>query len=150
MKKKAVKMTTDKTNKEETLESSAPSERIKELASLAFFTLIAAVSSVIIMDIIVFPITLFAVNNKNTYNFIFKYSFLTLVIVLIFYLILNKIYKMKKDGFPSSEIILYLVKKPFSYLGTVLALILISASLLAAVYFILNINYTFLSKIIGS
>jgi hypothetical protein len=150
MKKTVEKMITDKTNRDVILESTAPRERIKELAALAFFTLIAAVGSVIIMDIIAFPITIFAVNNKNAYNYIFKYSFLTILTALILYLILNKIFKMKKDGFSTSRIIIYLAKKPLSYLGTALAMILISAVLITIVYLILNINYIFLSKIIGS
>jgi hypothetical protein len=150
MKKKAEKMKTDNGVKEIILESSAPRERFKELASLALFTLIAAAGSIIIMDIITFPLTIFAINNKNGYNYIFKYSFIIILAVLLIYLVMNKFFKMKKDGFPVKSIILYIAKKPLSYLGTAFAMIFISAILIAVIYILLNVNYIFLSKIIGS
>ncbi len=149
-KKKAVKMTTDKTEKDGTLESTALVERIKESGALINFTLIALVCSVIIMDIIVYPITIFAVNNKNAYNIIFKYSFLTLSAGIIIYFILDRVLKLIKDGFSVSKIIIYSIKKIFSCIGIAFAFISISAAIISIIYRLLDLNNTFLSKITGS
>ena len=150
MKKKAVKMTTDKSEKDGTLESTAVVERIKESGALINFTLIALVCSVIIMDIIVYPITIFAVTNTNASNFIFKYSFLTLSAGIIIYFISNRVLKLIKDGFSVSKIIIYFIKRIFSYIGIAFAFISISAVIISIIYRLLDLNNTFLSKIIGS
>ncbi|MBN1498243.1 MAG: hypothetical protein JXA07_15830 [Spirochaetes bacterium] len=125
-------------------------DRFRDLVTLAAFTLAVAAVSVLIMNLLVYPVTLFAVRNKETFNFIVRDLSLFGLLAIILIAVGLKIRHLKKEGLPEKEIAGYLFRKPFYYLSIFFFFIVISAALLFLLYLLFSNNYYLLYKLTSS
>jgi len=124
-------------------------DRAKELSSLGFLTVIVAAVSVFLMNIIVFPLSFFAVNNVNAFNIVLKNIFYLFIITFILFIFFNKIKNLKRMGLRLSSIVLYFIKRPFHYLSLFLFFILLSSLLVITIYYLFSANYYLIYKLAG-
>lgn len=125
-------------------------DRFNDLVTLAAFTLGVAVLSVIIMNLLIYPVTVFAVRNKETFNFIVRDLSLFGLLALVLLSVGLKVRRLKKEGLPEEEIARYMVRKPFHYLSIFFFFLFISSVLLLLLYLLFSNNYYLLYKITNS
>ncbi len=131
-------------------EKSSLKERFRELAVLALFTAAIAGLCLIVMDIIILPLSIFAIKNSDTFTYIIqKATLLTIILTLLFFLI-RRVIQLKKDGLSTGATIKYLLKRPFHYLGLFLIFIIISAIIILLLYMLLSYNDLLIHNITGS
>ena len=125
-------------------------ERIKDILILFSFILASLFASLIVMDLIIFPLCLFAINGKEIFNFIFVNSFWALLAGIVFYLVGRKIYILRKDEVPNRQIIMSLLSKPLIGFLLFLATLLVIFILIYVIYYIMEKNQYIIYKIISS
>jgi hypothetical protein len=125
-------------------------DRFRDLLTLAVFTMAVAILSVLIMNLLIYPVTIFAVRNKSTFNFIVKDLSLFGVLALFILVVGLKIRRLRKEGLPREEIVMYLVRKPFHYVSIFFFFILTSSVLFLLLYLLFSNNYYLLYKITNS
>ena len=134
-------------NNESMLEKSRLRDRFKGISTLAAFTIAIAVISIVVMNLLTYPVTVFAVKYKNAFNYIFKYFIIIGLITLFAYLVLATVYRLKKGGLSSREIALHILRKPFYALSIALFIIAASTAIIALLYILFSNNYYLLYKI---
>jgi len=134
-------------NHDSPFEKSTLRERIKEISTLAAFTIAIAAVSIIIMNLLAYPVAIFAVKQKNAFNFIFKYFFAIGIIALFSYLVSVTVYRLKKGGLSGREIALYILKKYFHSISMFFLIVAASAAVIALLYILFSNNYYLLYKI---
>lgn len=122
-------------------------DRFREISTLAAFTLAVAVISLVIMNLLIYPVTVFAVNHTGAFNFIVKDLSIFAIIALLLFLFGLRIYRLRKEGIPASEIARYLVRKPFYYIAIFFFFILTSSALVFLLYLLLSNNYYLLYRL---
>lgn len=124
-------------------------QRTKDFVILFSFILGAALISTIVMDLILFPITLFSVKNAELYTKIFKISTVFLIAGLLLYGGILKFISYKKRGLKTIEILLYTFYNRTLSFFFLIIIILIILIFTAIIIFLLNYNYKFLYEIIN-
>jgi hypothetical protein len=132
---------------EKIYDSAGTADRIKNLIKLALFTLAGLLVSIIVIDLIVFPLAVFAVNNTPLFNEIFKKGFLAVLIFAVSWKVIRRSRELLKSGMPWPGTVLYLIKRPFHYSALFFGFIIISAVITGIIYFILSYNYYMIYKI---
>ena len=146
MQMKKMKIQSEEKN---TLESRTLRSKIKEITAISFFTVTAAAASIILADIIVFPLTHFAVKNVDIFNLLFKNLLLITILLFLIYSLVKKYRKLTDEGLSLKNILLYFLKRPFHYGSLFLSFILISSLVILILYFLFSLNYYYLYKISG-
>lgn len=123
--------------------------RVKESARLVLFIFLALILSIIVMNLLIFPIALFSVNNKAAFTEIFKILFLCFILLSLIYITVKRIIFYKKNDFENQKIIKNIFLRPLSSIIFIFIVLLIIAVLIAAIYYILQNNYYLLYKIIN-
>lgn len=131
------------------LESRTIRSKVREITAISLFTIVAAASSILLADLIVFPLTHFAVNNVNIFNLIFKNLLLVLIIIILIYTLIKKYNKLAEEGLLTGPIILYFLKRPFHYIGLLFSFLFISIIMISVLYILFSLNYYYLYKISG-
>jgi len=121
-------------------------ERTKGLLTLAIFTIIVAAISLVVMDILVFPLTVFAINFTKIYTFLIKNIGFIVLILFVLFLIGRKIYLKKKNGLTEEEIGKYILHRLLYYFSVFLVIVILTAIIILFLYLILNNNYYFIYK----
>ena len=134
-------------NNDSMLEKGRLRDRFKGITTLAAFAVGIAVISIVVMNLLTYPVTVFAVKYKNAFNYIFKYFFIIGLIALFTYLVLATVKRLKKEGLSSREIALYILRRPLYALSTVLFIIAVSAAIIALLYILFSNNYYLIYKI---
>ena len=137
-------------NNENLFEKRRLRDRFREIATLAGFTLAVAVISIVIMNLLIFPVTVFAVNHTGAFNFIVKDLSIFLIIALLAFLVGIRIYRLRKEGLPAADIARYLLRKPFYYIAIFFFFIVTSSALIFILYLLLSNNYYLLYKLTNS
>jgi len=113
--------------------------RIKDIYILASFTIIIGLVSLIWMDLIIFPLSLFALKNKIIFNQIIKYGSLFIFFLIIFSFIFRKISNLKLEK-PTSNLFTFIFFRPIQYLILSFFFILITVLIILVLYFLLTYN----------
>ena len=124
--------------------------RFKDLSVLGLSSLAIAAISTLIMDLLVYPLSVFALSKTQAFTLIFKYSFLALVIAAIAFMIAKKIYMHRKNGLTFKETLRDIAKTPAIAAATFFFLVLVSIILIAAIYFLLSYNNRLINSLINS
>ena len=132
-----------------TVETHRIKDRLRDIFILFSFVVMAAVASVIVMDILVLPITLFAVNFKSAFNFVLRDLLWLFAVLLFITLLVIRIIVLRKNGLNFREILNHIAFRPFSALATVLMILGASAVLIMIIYLLLSYNNYFIYKIIN-
>jgi len=138
-----------KSEQQNNLESKSLKSKVKEITAISLFTLAAAIASIILADLIVFPLTRFAVENVNIYNLIFKNVLMLFIIIILLLSLIRKFRKLADEGLSVIYILFYLLKRPLHYGGLFLSFLFISILLIFVLYLLFNTNYYYLYKISG-
>lgn len=123
--------------------------RIKESGSLFIFIFFALIASLIIMNLLIFPIAIFSIKYKTAFTFIVKYLFWIFVIASAIYLLIKRIIFYKKNELSNVQIIKNIFVRPFSFVLFLFLILLSIFLLIAFINFILQKNYYLLYKIIN-
>lgn len=115
--------------------------RIKDLVTLSAFILIAALTSIATMDLLVLPISLFAINRKSAFNFIIKDISVFFVLFIIILMLVLKIIKMDREGFTISQITKYMLMRPLRAILTILLIMVTGGIIIYIIALLLNFNY---------
>ncbi len=119
-------------------------DRAREMLVLALFIIAIAALSTLVMNLIVYPVTLFAINETKLFNFIMTDILALLVIIVVIFLIFRRIYNLRKNGLSIKEISRYMLTRPFYYLSAGVIFLIITSGVVLTVYAILSNNYYFL------
>jgi len=136
-------------NGQNTLESRTVRSKVKEIAAISLFTIIAAIASILLADLIVFPLTHFAVKRVDIFNLVFKNLLLLIVFIILCFSFIKKYRTLSDEGLTSKYIVLYFLKRPVHYGSLSLSFILISALMITVLYLLFSLNYYYLYKISG-
>lgn len=124
-------------------------ERLGDFTTLAVFTVIVAALSVVVMDLLVYPMVIFAMRSTGAFTFLVKYLFFGFFAGSAILFILLKIRRLKKGGLANREIGRYLVSRPAYYLSSFFIILLSSVVVLTIIYLLLERNYYLLYKLSG-
>lgn len=130
-------------------ESGSIRGKMKELSSISFFTLTAAVLALFLADLIFFPLAYYSVRNVDIFNIVFKYTgifFITAVMIVVLYL---KVRSKHRDGESVKSIIKYVLLRPVQYLGLFFFILLLVSLIIMIIYFLFSSNYYHLHRIAG-
>ncbi|PKL37708.1 MAG: hypothetical protein CVV44_15305 [Spirochaetae bacterium HGW-Spirochaetae-1] len=122
-------------------------DRVKELAVLALFTVLIALVSLIVMDIIIYPLSYFAVTRKDTFNFIIKDMSIFIILIIMIFFFVRKLYSLRRDGLSKREIAIFILKRPLYYSAIGLTLLGLTIFITAFIYFILMVNNDLLIRL---
>ena len=114
--------------------------RIKDISIFAAFTLILAVISTITMDILIYPIALFALNKTKLFSLIIKYSFIFFIAAFLLSAVIKRARSHLKNGLTFRETATDLIKAPASVAAIAVFLIFLSAIIIGSVYLLLSTN----------
>lgn len=128
-------------------EKSRLRDRSREILTLALFTLAIALISTIVMNILVYPVTLFAIHRKEVFNVIITHLSLYGVIGVLLFMLAKKIFRLRRDGLSASKILSYLVRRPAHHLGIFMVFLAVSAVIIAFLYVLFSYNYYYLFKL---
>ena len=119
-------------------------DRIKEITTLIIFIIfiiLIAVVSIIVMDILIFPLSKFAINHKKEFNYIIKDVSVFLLLLILIFMFIKKIFRLKNDGFKQGEIIKFLAFRPFQLLFTFFIMLLSTAVVIYLVSLLFHYNH---------
>lgn len=115
--------------------------RIKELLTLSLFILVSAVISIVVMDILVLPLSLFAINRKTAFNYIIRDVSLFIILFIVILLLIRKVIRMYRDGFKIPRIARYLLVRPLRGIVTFFLILVASGIIIYLITLLLNFNY---------
>ncbi len=133
----------------DSFERSGILQRIKDLGLLALYTVISAFIALIFMDLIIYPVSSFALNRTGLFTFLFRYGILFFAAGSIIFFIAKKVKKYRKHGAGAAEIILALLKIPARTAAVFIFILLVSGVIIAALWFMLSINSSLISSFAG-
>lgn len=132
-----------------TMEKARVKDRMRDIFTLFAFVVMSALASLVVMDILVLPVALFAVAKKSAFNFILGDLVWLFLIALLAFLLVRRIIALRKDGLSPGEIARHIVYRPFSALAIALMVIVATAVLIGVIYMLLNYNNYFIYKLIN-
>lgn len=130
-------------------ESGSIRGKMKEIFSISLFTLIAVLLSLLLSDIIFFPLAYYSVKNVDIFNIVFKYIGISSIIIVLITLLFFKVRIRHRNGESVKSIIIYIFLRPVQYMGFFLFVLLLLSLLILIIYFLFNSNYYHLHRIAG-
>lgn len=124
-------------------------DRVKELSSLSLLTVIIAVISIFLMNMIVFPLSYFAVNNVTAFNIILKNISLLAITGMIILILFGKYKSLRRMGMEYTQILFYFFKRPLHYITMTLFTIILFSLLIIIIYYLFSANYYLIYKLAG-
>lgn len=122
-------------------------DRLREHLVLSSFIVLSALASVILIDILVYPIALLALRQKKLFNAAVGYSFWIVVLLLVLIALARGVYRLRRDGFGARQILARIGVRSLSFLASVLAVLAVSAVVIGLIYIIMSNNYYLLYKL---
>ncbi len=126
-----------------------PRDRIRETITLCSFILAIAVLSTVLMDLLIYPLSKFAVSHTAAFNYIMKDLFWIVIISIFALLLARRIYILRKDGFSAAEILRRIGVKPLTVIAACMLVIACAGIIITLLYVLLYYNYYFLYKLTG-
>lgn len=134
-------------NTNDRFESSTAAEKLRNLGTLAVFSIIALFVSLIVMNSIAYPISVFAMNNTPLFNQLIIYGVTAAAVLFILIKTIRRTLSLKKSGLSAVQILFYFIKRPFYYTALSFGFLIISLLIIGVIYFILTYNYYFIHTI---
>jgi len=131
------------------LESGTIKNKMKELLSISFFTLIAAFLAVFLADLIFFPLAYYSVRHVDIFNIIFKYTAIIFLSIVLITLLFLKVRTLHRNGNSIKSIIIYVFRRPVQYTGFIIFILILISILIMIIYFLFSSNYYHLHRIAG-
>jgi hypothetical protein len=123
--------------------------RLKESAVLFLFIFLSLLASLIIMNLVIYPVALFSIKNDKIFTNIVKYLFWFIISISIIYVLVKRFIYYKKNDLANIQIIKKILLKPASFLLFLLLLLISILIFILIINFILQKNYYLIYKIIN-
>jgi protein-S-isoprenylcysteine O-methyltransferase Ste14 len=136
-------------NNKNSLESGSIKDKMKELLSISGFTLLAAFLALFLADLVFFPLAYYSVRNVDIFNLLFKYITVISLIALFAALLFLKVKTLYKNGSTLKSILTYVFLRPFQYIGFLVFILILMATLTAIIYLLFSSNYYHLHRMAG-
>ncbi|HON78096.1 MAG TPA: hypothetical protein PK544_06365 [Spirochaetota bacterium] len=124
-------------------------DRVNDLKVLFFFVIAAAVVSLFIMDLVIIPLSLFAVKHTDLFTFIVRDVTWIAIAATFIIMLIRRIYILRKDELSAKEILSHLVSKPVTVIALFLLIIILSLILIYLIYLLLHYNSYFIYKLVN-
>lgn len=124
-----------------------PWEKFKEFAYLFLFIAVSTLLSTAIMDAVSFPFTVFALNNKESFNRIFVLITLSLGLFFVIYSLFRIINYYRKSSVSIIQAVVDFSKRVFSALAAFLSVLILITFILVFIYLLLKYNYRILYEL---
>lgn len=121
----------------------------KEGYVLFLFIFLSAIASIIVMDILILPIAIFAVSKKETFLLLFGDFFWIVIAGFLVFLLIRRIIALSKDGIPARSIIAHIATRPVKALVAALIVLISGAGLIGILYVCMSYNSYFIYKLIN-
>lgn len=131
-------------------ESGKISYRSRELATLAIFTVLAAVLAILVMDLTVFPIALFAVSHTGLFISVIKYMLWILFVLILLYPFIRRIIHLKKNGVSTGTVIRYMVRRSGYFISVFFVFAVISFVIIGLLYVLMHNNHLLLHRLLAA
>lgn len=131
-------------------ERSGLRHRLKDFSILGFASLVIALISTLVMDLLIYPLSTFALNKTVLFTRIFQYGFLALVIGVFIFMIIKKFHTHKKNGLTKKATLIDIAKAPALALSSAFFLLIISAAIIVVIYLLLSYNNNFINSLINN
>lgn len=134
-------------NGNEIFEKPRIKNRLKEITTLALFTIAVAILSVVVMDVLVYPIAYLSIRKPRVFTFLMNYTILFLVLFSIVFIIWRRYRLLRKEGLPRKKIVSFLMYKPVYYSAVTLFVLALTTLIVGFLYFLLHYNYYLLYRL---
>jgi hypothetical protein len=134
-------------NDENIYEKPRIKNRFRDLATLAGFTIAVAVLSVVVMDILVYPLAVAATRNTRAFTALIKYTIVILPVLAVIAVQARKIVIMRREGIPGKTIASLLAHKPLYHLAVFFIILTMTVIIACALYLLLSYNYYLLYRL---
>jgi len=121
--------------------------RFRELATLAAFTLGVGVLSMIVMDILIYPLTRAAVGNPRLFTALIKYMIIIIPVLAFIVYFIKKTLMLKREGLPARKIFSLIMFRPVFHITIVFTVILLTAVIISVIYILFQYNYYLLYRL---
>ena len=138
------------TNGGTVLEKSRSRDRIRDVRNLTLFTLAIGGISIIVMDIVIYPVTMFAINHTKAFSVVVRYLSLFLLLSLALGLLVRRVYFLRKNGLPALKIFSMMIMAPLKNIASFFFSLFAIAMTGAIIYFLLKYNTFFLYHLSNS
>ena len=124
-------------------------DRIREFGTLIIFICFSLIASIIVMNVVIFPIALFSIKHESLFSYLIINLFWILILVSIIYLLIKRILFYKKNDVQNSQIAKILLLKPFLIIFSLFLILIFLIIIISIIYILLKNNYYLLYKIIN-
>jgi hypothetical protein len=124
------------------------SEKMKEVKPLFVFIFFAAVASILIINILVIPVTFFAVNFKSLFTKVTVVFCGLLIVLYIIRRITLLVSASKTEGVPVLSAFTASLKRRLKNIGYALTVLILSAGLFFIIYMVLSYNNLFINQML--
>ena len=128
-------------------EGSGILERLREFRTLFIFIIASSAVSLLVMNLLSFPIALFAVTKPAVYTFAVKIFILVSIICFIIFRIIRRIQHTRDNGIPIVKAFSASIASKMRMLSSFLLVAVISIILIVLFYIILRYNYIILYEL---
>ncbi|MBN1533497.1 MAG: hypothetical protein JXA20_12585 [Spirochaetes bacterium] len=134
-------------NNENLYEKSRIKDRFRDLATLAGFTVAVAILSVVVMDLLVYPLAVAATRNTEVFTALIKYTIVILPVLAVMGMQARRIVIMRREGIPGRTIAAILARRPLYHLAVFFIILLFTVLIAGALYLLLGYNYYLLYRL---
>ncbi|HNV46135.1 MAG TPA: hypothetical protein PLE73_07110 [Spirochaetota bacterium] len=125
------------------------SDRVREWGALGAFIVVSLVISIVVMDVIIFPISLLSVANKPLFNALVVFGTIGGFAALVALSLARRIIQLRKDGVAAGRIAISIAVAPFKAVGGAIVSLLMSLIVVYAIYLLMSGNYYLLYKLLN-
>ncbi len=124
-------------------------DRLREGYVLFLFIFLSAIASIIVMDILILPIAIFAIAKKETFLLLFGDLFWMIIAAFLLFLLIRRIIALVRDGIPAKRIIVHIATRPLKALAAALIILVCTAGLIGILYVCMSYNSYFIYKLVN-
>ncbi|HEY1405665.1 MAG TPA: hypothetical protein VF857_03560 [Spirochaetota bacterium] len=128
-------------------ESTGFKERMKEFRTLFVFILLSAIISLVVMNILVFPLALFAVKGSSAFSLVVKIFILVVVITYSGFRIFQRVRQSREDGIPVGRAFALSFSRKGKSISSIFLVVLLSVLLIGILFFMMKYNYIILYEL---
>lgn len=136
-------------NKNNSYEKIGIKNRLHEIANLFSAIFLSLIVALLVMNVLIFPIAFVAVKKDVLFNLLFKYTFISVSVAVIIYIVTKQVKTLKAQGIAAKDIVKYIAFKPLSVVFILILILALFVLLIYLINVILGSNFYLLYKILN-
>jgi len=120
----------------------------KQILLLFISIAVSAFIIVVFIDLVLFPVIMFAVNNKELFTSLVKIFSIAGLIIMVVYGVLYRMVSLKRKGFTPGSIARHFIARPGRYFLISLAVLFLFFLLVGFLYILFHGNHLLLYQIL--